>query len=253
MSSRPQISVVIPAYNEAAVIRQTVREVAAYLDAVGLTHEIVVVDDGSTDGTVAIVRELESRLPSLRLILASHHGKGGAVKRGALEAAGEAVLFMDADHSTRIEELQKCLPWLEDGFQVVIGSRKTPGAEVRVHQPPVREAMGRVFTWLTNQLLGTRVTDITCGFKCFTAEAAAEIFQLQRIAGWGFDAEILFIARHRGWRIKEVPVVWTDDATTKVRLLHDTLRSLSELVSIRAGAWRGRYASGRREPGGPHA
>ena len=242
--SAVRLSVVIPAYNEAAVIRQTLREVAAYLDAAGLTHEIVVVDDGSTDGTVAVVRELESRLPSLRLIQASHQGKGGAVKQGALEATGEAVLFMDADHSTRIEELQNYLPWLEDGFEVVIGSRKMPGAEVRVHQPPMREAMGRVFTWLTNRLLGTRVTDITCGFKCFTAEAAAEIFRLQRIAGWGFDAEILFIARRRGYRIKEVPVVWTDDATTKVRLLHDTLRSLSELVSIRAGAWRGWYTVG---------
>ena len=239
--AKPQVSVVIPAYNEAAVIRQTVREVAAYLDAARLTHEILVVDDGSTDGTVAIVRELESRLPSARLIQAPHQGKGGAVKRGALEAAGEIVLFMDADHSTRIEELQKVLPWLRDGFDIVIGSRKMRGAEVRVHQPPLREAMGKAFTRLTNLLLGIRVSDITCGFKGFKADAAAEVFRRQRIMGWGFDAEILFIARRLGYRIKEIPVVWTDDATTKVRLLQDTLGSFRELLAIRAGAWRGWY------------
>lgn len=241
MSARPQLSVVIPAYNEADVIRQTVREVTAYLTALPRTHEILVVDDGSVDQTVPIVRELEARLPAVRLIQASHQGKGAAVKRGALEASGGLVLFMDADHSTRIEEVRRCLPLLEDGCDVVIGSRKMPGAEVRVHQPPLREAMGRGFTWLTNRVLGTRVSDITCGFKGFRAEASAAIFRLQRIPGWGFDAEILFIARRLGYRITEVPVVWTNDASTQVRLAQDTVRSFVELFAIRAGAWRGWY------------
>ncbi len=242
MTARPQLSVVIPVYNEADVLRQTVREVAAYLTASQLAHEILLVDDGSTDGTPAIARQLARDLPGVRLIQASHQGKGAAVKRGALDAVGAWVLFMDADHSTRIEELRKCLPGLTDGFEVVIGSRKIPGADVRVHQPALREAMGKVFTWLTNTLLGTRVSDITCGFKCFQADAARRIFSLQRLTGWGFDAEILFIARRLGLRITEVPVVWQDHASTKVRLVKDAVGSCLELVRIRLGAWRGHYA-----------
>ncbi len=115
------------------------------------------------------------------------------------------------------------------------------GAQVKVHQPPLREAMGKVFTGCTNTMLTTRVTDITCGFKCFQAEAAHRIFSLQRMTGWGFDAEILFIARRMGYRLKEVPVVWVDDAATKVRLATDALRSLKELFQIRLGAWLGWY------------
>lgn len=239
--AEPQLSVVIPAYNEAAVIRQTVRDVAAFLTASGLTHEILIVDDGSTDGTVAAARELEGAMPAVHLIQAPHEGKGGAVKRGALEASGAWLLFMDADHSTRIEEFRKCLPWLREGFELVIGSRKMPGADVRVHQPWLRESMGKIFTALTNLILGTRASDITCGFKSFTAGAAKAVFELQRIPGWGFDAELLFIARRLGCRIKEVPVVWTDDASTKVRLLRDAARSLLELLVIRSGPWRGWY------------
>ena len=239
-----QLSVVIPAYNEEGMIQATLEDVERYLRTCGLSHEILVVDDGSTDRTVEIVRALMERLPSVRWVQSDHLGKGGAVKHGMLEARGAYVLFMDADQSTRIEEVQKYLPWLRDGYDVVIGSRKMPGATVRVHQPPLREAMGKVFTWLTNRLLGIRVSDVTCGFKCFQAQASRAIFQLQRVNGWGFDAEVLFIARRRGCRIKEVPVVWADDATTKVRLANDALRSLKELLGIRLGAWRGWYPHG---------
>ena len=242
--ANPQLSVVIPAYNEEASIRKTVESVRTYLTESKISHELLVVDDGSTDRTAEIVLEVAKSVPSLRLLRSGHRGKGGAVKLGMLEAAGEQVLFMDADLSTPIEELQKYLPWLHDGYDVVIGSRKMPGASVTVHQPPLREAMGKVFTWLTNVLLGTRVSDITCGFKCFSAKAASEIFRRQRIDGWGFDAEILFIAGRCGFRIKEVPVVWADDASTKVRLLKDAVRSLKELLEIRLSAWRGQYSVG---------
>lgn len=232
---------IIPAYNEETVIGGTLEAVARYLTELPITHELIVVDDGSTDRTVTVVRELMERMPSIRLLQSAHAGKGGAVKRGVLEAQGNHVLFMDADHSTPIQEWKKCAPWLRDDYEVVIGSRKMPGADVEIRQPPLREAMGKVFTWLTNVVLATRVTDITCGFKSFQAEAARQIFQLQRVQGWGFDAEILFIARRRGYRIKEVPVVWRNDATTKVRLLTDAARSFKELVQIRLGAWRGWY------------
>ena len=239
--ANPQLSVVIPAYNEERVIRGTVEAVDRYLNTSRVTHDILVVDDGSTDRTVEIARALTREFPSVRLLQSGHAGKGGAVKRGMLEAAGATILFMDADHSTRIEEWQHFAPWVRDGYEVVVGSRKMAGAQVTVHQPPLREAMGKAFTWCTNTMLTTRVTDITCGFKCFQAEAAHRIFGLQRMTGWGFDAEILFIARRMGYRLKEVPVVWADDAATKVRLAADALRSLTELFQIRLGAWRGWY------------
>lgn len=239
--SDEQVSVVIPAYNEAAVIGHTVEMICANLTASQIPHEIIVVDDGSADRTRDIVRDRAAANPAVRLLEGGHLGKGRAIKQGMLAAKGRYVLFLDADYSTRIDEFQHCLPWLRDGYDVVIGSRKMPGATVSVRQPWLREWMGKGFTWLTNTLLGLHVSDITCGFKCFQAEAARHIFQLQRIAGWGFDAEILFIARRRGYRIKEVPVRWANDASTKVRLFKDAVRSFAELLQIRTGSWRGWY------------
>jgi dolichyl-phosphate beta-glucosyltransferase len=241
--AEPRLSVVIPAYNEAAVIRRTLMEIQTFLAAAAIDHEIVVVDDGSTDDTVAIVRGLVATTPSIRLLQSGHRGKGAAVKQGMLAVRGTYRLFLDADHSTRIQEWRKCAPWLEDGFEVVIGSRKMAGAVISVRQSRLRESMGKTFTWLTNALLPVRVSDITCGFKCFQAQAARDIFTLQRLEGWGFDAEILFIARRRGYRLKEVPVVWADDASTKVKLLRDAWRSFTELLQIRLGSWRGWYPS----------
>ena len=235
------LSVVIPAYNEEAVIGGTVEAVEAYLTEAKISHEIIVADDGSTDRTVSVVRALSDHRPAVRVVQTSHRGKGAAVRRGMLEALGEYRLFMDADHSTPIGEWQRCAPWLRDGYSVVIGSRKIPGAEIKTHQPPLREAMGKVFTWLTNTVLATGVSDVTCGFKCFSSEAARHVFGLQRVSGWGFDAEILFIARRCGYRVKEIPVTWTDDASTKVHLITDALRSFRELISIRMAARRGGY------------
>ena len=244
--SLPELSVVIPAYNEAVSLPQTVRAIARFLTESKVSHEIIVADDGSTDRTIEVVEALQKSIPGLRLLQAEHRGKGSAVRRGILDARGRAILFLDADHSTRIEEWRKFSPWLAEGYDVVIGSRKISGAQVHRHQPFLRETMGKVFTWLTNTLLGAHLTDITCGFKGFQREAARRIFSLQRIDGWGFDAEILFIARHSGYRIKEIPVVWTDDATTKVHLLKDAVRSLGELFQIRAGSWLGWYGHATR-------
>ena len=236
-----ELSVVIPAYDEALVIQPTIKAVAAYLTAARIAHEILIVDDGSADGTVQAVRELIPAIPTVRVLPAEHRGKGHAVCMGMLDARGTQILFMDADHSTRIEEWAKYAPWLRDGYEVVIGSRKIPGANIQVRQPWLRETMGKGFTWLTNALLQAGVSDVTCGFKGFRSDAARAIFRLQRLDGWGFDAEILYIARRIGCRIKEVPVIWADDASTNVRLGRDALRSFQELLAVRYGAWRGWY------------
>jgi dolichyl-phosphate beta-glucosyltransferase len=251
MDPLPELSVVIPAYNEEKVIAQTLEAVTGYFEQAHVPHEILVVDDGSTDRTAETVARLATRLP-VRLLRGPHRGKGAAVKLGMLDARGGLVLFTDADLSTPIAEWEKFAPWLRDGYDVVIGSRKVGGAEIRVHQPWLRETLGKGFTWLTNLLLGTSASDITCGFKCFAAPAARRAFALQRLDGWGFDAEILFIARRLGLRIREVPVVWTDDAATKVRLGRDVAWSLLELLAVRVGAWQGHYPRTPGRPTGEH-
>ncbi len=238
------LSVIIPAYNEEAVIAPTVTAVRAYLRSRGAAFEIIAVDDGSADGTARVARELAAGIPELRVVELPHRGKGHAVRRGMLEATGAYRLFMDADHSTDISECEKFLPWLGRGYDAVIASRKMRGAMITKRQPLLRELMGKGFTSLTNVMLTGSVTDITCGFKCFTKQAAEQVFGLQRIDGWGFDAEILYLARRCGCRVKEVPVVWRDDPSSRVRLLSDTVRSVQELVAIRLWAWRGLYRAG---------
>ncbi|HWP65709.1 MAG TPA: dolichyl-phosphate beta-glucosyltransferase [Candidatus Limnocylindria bacterium] len=256
---------VIPAYNEEAVLGETLRSVARHLTAGGVAHELIVADDGSDDATVTVATALGRELPQLRVLSGPHRGKGAAVRRGMLAAAGRWVLFMDADHATPIGEWDKFAPVLAEGAAVVIGSRKTAGAQILRRQPPWREAAGRAFTWLANRILSTRVSDFTCGFKAFQQASARAIFSRQRVDGWGFDAEILFIAERLGYPIREVPVVWRDDAATKVRIARDAVRSFSELLAIRWAAARGAYrqaapdgdaqaatAAQRRPPTRPH-
>lgn len=236
----PVLTVVVPAYEEEAVIADTLATVHAYFSSRALAHEIVVVDDGSTDCTTRIVADAAATHPEIRLVPQPHRGKGGAVRGGVLAARGRWVLFMDADLSTPIDQWERLEPLLRGGAEVVIGSRKVEGAAVEVHQPRIRELLGKTFTALT-RLLVVGASDVTCGFKAFDADAARRIFALQRLDGWAFDAEILFIAERLGYRIHEVPVVWRDDPTTKVRILRDGLTSFRDLVSIRLAALRGRY------------
>jgi dolichyl-phosphate beta-glucosyltransferase len=236
----PHLSVVIPAYNEAKRIGASVRRVLDYLRAQPFTWEFLVVDDGSSDETVEVVKQAGG--PDVRVIsYTPNRGKGGALQVGMLEAAGEIVLFSDADLSTPIEQLEAFLPWFSQGYDVVIGTRKTRQAQIMVRQPLLRRLGGKAFTRLSNLILGVRVTDATCGFKAWTRHAAREVFSRQTVRGWGFDAETLLIAHRLGFRIKEVPVRWADDAASRVSLLRDTLGSLSELLRIRIKAWRGQY------------
>lgn len=238
----PEFSIVIPAFNEAERLGSALEDTTAYLGQAPGSWEVIVVDDGSTDRTSAVVDEWSRREPRLRgLRLERNCGKGAAVRAGVLAARGAYIVFRDADDSTAMRELDKFRPLLSRGVPVVIGSRRVPGARYLRHQPWLRESLGKCFTGLCRLLLVRSVRDYTCGFKAFSAAAAKDIFFRQRIPRWGFDAEILFLASRLGYAIMQVPVAWKDDPGTKVRLWLDPLRTLGEILQIRLNCLRGLY------------
>ena len=229
-------------YNEAARLSDSLPKLIEYFEKQPYAHEYVLVDDGSSDNTVAIARELFGAGKRVRVIESRpNRGKGHALKVGMLAARGKVQLFSDADLSTPPSEVERFLPCFAEGYQVVIGSRKMQGAHITRHQPLWRESLGKVFTWLTNQIATKGISDITCGFKCFTHEASQALFSRSVIDDWSFDAEILFVAQRKGYRIKEVPVTWNDKPGTKVRLWKDALNSIIGLMRIRMNAMRGLY------------
>jgi len=235
-------SLIIPAYNEERRIGKSLEQIFRFCNAQALPYEIIVVDDGSVDGTVALIGERFGEWPQLRTIRQPvRGGKGAALKRGMLEGRGDYILFSDADLSVPIETLSALLAELQQNCDVAIGSRRAPGAKIEVHQPFLREAMGRGFTFLSNFALGLRYSDVTCGFKGFCRAACRELFSRQRLHNWSFDSEILFIAHLKGYRVTEVSVSWRDDRATKVRLWKDALGSFWGLLQIRANQVLGRY------------
>jgi dolichyl-phosphate beta-glucosyltransferase len=232
------LSVVIPAYNEARRLPATLVRVRAHLAARGLTHEIVVVDDGSADDTAAVARAAGDAVRVLRH--EPNRGKGYAVRRGMLAATGERRLMTDADLSTPIDELARLEAEVDRGFDVAIGSRAVAGARIEVRQPAYREAMGRLFNVLVQALLLPGLSDTQCGFKLFTAAAAAAAFGACRLDGFCFDVEALYVARRHGLRIAEVPIVWRNDAATRVGIGGGGAAFL-DLLRIRLLALRGAY------------
>jgi dolichyl-phosphate beta-glucosyltransferase len=238
----PHLSIVIPMYNETGRIQDTIPVLLAYFERQSYSYEFVIVDDGSADGTPALARELFAEVPQARILEKKpNRGKGSAIKAGMLAARGDYVHFCDADLSTPPEELEKFWQWVDEGYDIVIGSRKMAGANITRHQPLWRESLGKVFTWLTNRLATRGISDVTCGFKLFTRKAAHDLFARSRIRDWSFDAEVLFIAQRRGYSIKEVPVTWHDTPGTKVRIVRDAVNALRGLAKIRLNSMRGRY------------
>jgi len=249
----PQLSVVIPAYNEEDRLPRTLERVLAYLGDRPLSFEILAVDDGSSDRTAELVKRVAARDERVRLIREPHRGKGSAVRAGALAAAGRAIVFTDADLSHPVEELTR-LPALLDsppprgdpraslreGAQVVIASREGHGAN-RVGEPGYRHLMDRAFNLFVRLIAVPGVQDTQCGLKCFTREAARELFGRQTIAGFGFDVELLFLARKRGYRVIETPITWRHVPASRVDPLRDTLRMLADVLRVRLNDLLGRY------------
>ena len=236
----PFLSIVIPAYNEAERLPTTLAQLGSFLRGEGYTAEIVVVDDGSIDGTAAVVRQAVADTP-VRLIVAPHRGKGAAVRRGMLAATGEIRLMCDADLSMPAYELPKLLAALAAGADVALATREGAGAR-RIDEPYLRHLMGRVFNALVRLLAVPGLHDTQCGFKAFTAASAEALFTRATVDGFGFDVEVLYLARKRGLRLAEVPIAWYFQPSSRVSPLRDTMRMIRDLLRVRWNDWRGRYA-----------
>ncbi len=242
MLQNPKYSVVIPAFNESARISATLQEIVCSARQRGWAAEVIVVNDGSRDGTAEKVRDFARNAPEVRLIEnPSNRGKGYSVRSGLLQARGEVVMFTDADLSAPIEEAEYLFDAIVQGADIAIGSRWLESRRQTHRQPLYRQFFGRCFNFVTRNVMGLRFADTQCGFKAFTRTAAQTVFQLQTIERWGFDPEILFIALKRGFRVVEVPVTWAHDERTRMSYLKDGIRMLSDIANIRWNALCGRY------------
>ena len=249
---RPRLSVVIPAYNEHSRLPRTLEAIGAYLDKQPGGSEIIVADDGSSDDTAAIAEQLGARV-----LRCEHRGKGFAVRAGALAARGDYVLLCDADLAVPIEEWPKLEVRLDAGYDVAIGSREGMGAK-RQGEPPYRHLMGRVFNLIIQTVALGGIQDTQCGFKALTREAATDLFHSVAIYGddapvlsgpavTAYDVELLFLARKRGYRIAEVPVLWNYGTETKVNPLSDTIRCFGDVMRVRWNDLRGRYSGDKHK------
>ncbi|MBI3251718.1 MAG: glycosyltransferase family 2 protein [Candidatus Omnitrophica bacterium] len=232
------LSVVMPVYNEEKCIRESLRRIEAFLSLKGLPWEVLVSSDGSTDGTDTAVRsfiqEKEGRQSRVRLLSsAGNKGKGDAVRRGVLAAEGKFILLTDADLSAPIKESDKLIAELESGADVAIGSRAMREKGCDVQQTLKRRLAGRVFNALVRAVALKGIRDTQCGFKCFKKEAARDLFAAQTLDGFSFDVEILYLAKKKGYQIKETAVMWKEGADSRVRLFRDSLRMAKDLFIIR--------------------
>ncbi len=236
-----KLSVIIPAYNEAHRIEKTLFSVSEFLKKQAYESEILVVSDGSTDNTSHIISNLKSRIPNLVFFEnLDNHGKGWVVKQGMLKASGDVRVFMDADNSTKIEEISNFLPLFDQGYSVVIGSRRVQGAVIAEHQGVLRDFLGGVFRLIVHTLVPVGVTDSQCGFKAFSAKSVEVIFSRQKIFRWAFDVELLAIARKFKFKIKEMPITWVNDGESHVKF-GGMVRMLLEIIQIRINLWTGSY------------
>jgi dolichyl-phosphate beta-glucosyltransferase len=243
--SEPYLSIVMPAYNEEKRVAGSLEKVGEWMRIKPFAVELILVDDGSSDGTPALLAEFQQKTRGVSVLRNEpNRGKGFSVRRGVLEARGEFVLFTDADLSAPIEEADKLLAAIEtSGADAAIGSRALERELIGVHQPWTREMSGRCFNLLVRAITGLKLRDTQCGFKLFRRETTRRAFELQQVEGFGFDPEILFLIARHGGKIKEVAVRWNDNPATKVHFLRDSTRMFLDLVVLRWRAITGRYSS----------
>ncbi len=236
------LSLIIPAYNEEHRLPKTLEKVLHFIQQQAYPAEILVVENGSTDRTAEIVRTFARHCPNLFLLSEAAPGKGNAVRRGMLAAQGEFRFMADADLSMPIEEVNRFLPPQLTDFDIAIASREAPGA-IRYDEPAFRHYGGRVINTLIRLMALPGLNDTQCGFKCFRADVAEDLFRHQTLTGWSFDIELLYIARTRGYRIVELPIPWYYRAESKINPLQDALRMAKDILVIRKNARLGKYAS----------
>ena len=232
------LSIVIPAYNEGPHLSSTLKDIAEYLKTTSYDYEVIVVDDGSTDKTADIATSCSVLFKFFTLLKNSpNQGKGYSVKKGVLAAQGDYILFMDADNSTSIDQLEKLMPGMKHGFDVVMASRRIKGAEVATSQPIYRILLGNIYILLSKFILQSSVQDYNCGFKLYKRAAAQIIFPKLTMDNWSFDSELIFLISKFNLSAVEVPVKWVDQSkTSKVRPLQDGINSLLSLFAIRLNA-----------------
>ena len=242
MSKNIFLSVIIPAYNEEMHIKATLEDVAGYLSKKDFSYEVIVVDDGSKDRTIDIAMSVSKLFSNFRILKnVVNKGKGYSVKKAVLSSAGEYILFMDADNATSIYEFDKFLPYIKEGYDVVIASRRLKESVVEEPQPLLRAKMGQFYIFLSKVILKLRISDFNCGFKVYNTRTARRIFELQRMDDWSFDVELLFLATRYGLKIKEVPVRWVHKSGSKVRPFKDAVKSFLSILKIRANEKAHKY------------
>jgi dolichyl-phosphate beta-glucosyltransferase len=227
------LSIVIPAYNEEKRIIPTLDSILSYFKESSLQFEIIIVDDGSTDQTVLVATDKLKFTPHMVLQNGVNRGKGFSVRKGALKSRGEIILFTDSDLSTPIEDFEKLKSALDDGYDIAIGSRGMPSTSIEKHQGLLRESMGKIFHYFARCLTFTEIRDSQCGFKAFKRQPGLTIFKSQKVNGFCFDAELLFLAQKMGYRIKEVGVRWKNSPQSRVKIISDSLSMFFDLFRIR--------------------
>jgi dolichyl-phosphate beta-glucosyltransferase len=240
--SAPFLSIIIPAYNEERRLPHTFEQLFVFLESQEYPSEVIVVENGSQDKTFEIASGYIKSHPQLRIIKNSERGKGLAVKRGMLEARGKFRFMCDADFSMPVTEINRFLPPILNGYDIAIASREAPGA-VRYNEPHYRHFIGRGFNTLIRLMALPGLQDTQCGFKCFPAHVAEDLFKRQTLEGWSFDVEILFIARKLGYKIIEIPIPWFFNPESKIRVAKDSIQMGLDLFTIRMNALRGCYGT----------
>lgn len=236
----PFLSIVIPAHNEESRLPRALDQIFSFLEKQAFSREVIIVENGSSDRTLEIAQAYARSHPNLIVLHEEKRGKGNAVQRGMLEARGEYRFICDADLSMPIEELLKFIPPALEDFDIAIASREAPGA-IRYNEPPYRHLGGRAINFAIRLFILPGLNDTQCGFKCFRAQTAESIFRQQTLSGWSFDIEILYLARRKKSKIREIPIQWYFDPDSKVNAVRDALRMIGDIFRIHLNALRGRY------------